>query len=478
VYAYSAPRAVATIDSWLAALLSLSFGITAAAAQEVQGQDSAATPASTSASLCTQEPSTDTVAPLTSTEQGQTPMDQSFECITPEEWAHDMAATSWRDTTFNAQLRSFYMDSKNLSGTENEAWALGGSAGFKTGFIGDLVAFGATAYTSQRLYGPEDKDGTRLLAPGQKSYSVLGEAYGEIPLTEGVTASVGLQGISTPYIGLSDVRMTPNTFEAAFVQGALGGANGAPSWRFGAGYVDKIKQRNSDEFESMATAAGAPPGVERGVWAAGATFRSGGLSIGGIDYYSSDIINIAYVEAKQSITLSDRLRMRMSVQYTDQRSVGDNLLTGHEFSANQVGLKAELLIDKALLLTTGYTGTGTGATLRSPWALGPSYSSVQQAFFNRSGEDAWLLRVAYNFPWAENLKNLSAYVMYVHGSQPDEPNQYARKDWDFQVQWKPPTGKLEGLIVLVRFGYLTEDSPTAPHAEQLRLILYYTPPGL
>ncbi len=57
--------------------------------------------------------------------------------------------------------------------------ALGGYAGFKTGYFRDRLAFGATVYTSQKLYGPEDKDGTGLLQTGQEGYTVLGEVYGQ-----------------------------------------------------------------------------------------------------------------------------------------------------------------------------------------------------------------------------------------------------------------------------------------------------------
>ena len=42
--------------------------------------------------------------------------------------------------------------------------ALGGSDGFKTRYFRDLVAYGAAGYVSQRLYGPEEKGGSRLLA--------------------------------------------------------------------------------------------------------------------------------------------------------------------------------------------------------------------------------------------------------------------------------------------------------------------------
>ncbi len=41
---------------------------------------------------------------------------------------------------------------------------------------------GAVGYTSQPLYAPNDKDGTTLLAPGQGGITVLGQAYGQLPV--------------------------------------------------------------------------------------------------------------------------------------------------------------------------------------------------------------------------------------------------------------------------------------------------------
>jgi hypothetical protein len=443
------------IGALLAALSSI--GITVASAQDA--------PAAASS---------DQVATPTSTEQGRTQMDQSFEHVTRAEWVAEARREAFRDTKFYGELRSFYFDSNNLNGSENEARAFGGSAGFKTGYFRELFAVGATGYTSQRLYGPEDKDGTVLLAPGQHGYSVLGELYSEILLTERVKASVGLRGIDTPYLGRNDSRMTPNTFEGAAVLGSLGGTDGAPGWRFGAGYFNKIKERDSAEFVSMATAAGAPAGISRGVSVAGANVSLGDLSFGAIDYYSSDIINIAYVEAKDAFALTKRLRLQLAAQYTNQRSVGENLLMGHEFSANQFGLKAELAFAGALL-TTAYTGTKNGTTMQSPWSGDPGYTSVQVENFDRGGEDAWLLRAAYNLRYP---KNLSVYALYVHGSRPDARNQYAQDEYDLNVQWKATSGKLQGLTLIARYAEVSQASPNELHTNQLRLILYYAPPWL
>ena len=194
-----------------------------------------------------------------STETGQTPLDESF-TRSHDEWVRETRRKAWKDTKFDAQIRSYYFDRDKYDGSESEAWALGGSLGFKTGYFRERFALGATGYTSQRLYGPEDKDGTTLLAPGQHGYTVLGELYGEFLLNKDTRLGIGRRGVDTPYLNRNDSRMTPNTFEAITLQGVRGGGEGQAEWRGGAGYVDEIKVRNSDEFVSMATAAGAPDG--------------------------------------------------------------------------------------------------------------------------------------------------------------------------------------------------------------------------
>ena len=214
---------------------------------------------------------------------------------------------------------SYYLDRDKFDDSQSEAWALGGSIGLKTGYFRERFALGATGYTSQRLHGPEHKDGTLLLEPGQHGYTVLGELYGEFLLDQETRLSIGRRGIDTPYLNRSDSRMTPNTFEAITVQGLHGGGEGRAEWRAGGGYVDAIKERNSDEFVSMATVAGAPDGVDRGVYVGGFNYSRDEFSIGAIDYYSDDILNIFYTEAKYVLPLDNGLRLQFALQYSDTR---------------------------------------------------------------------------------------------------------------------------------------------------------------
>jgi len=113
--------------------------------------------------------------------------------------------------------------------------------------------------------------------------------------------------------------MTPNTFEGYTLQGSYGGKEGAPGFKYGGGYITKIKERNSDEFVSMSRDAGAP--VDRGVSVGGGLFSVGRFSIGAIDYYCDDVINIGYAEAKYTLSVTQKLGFLFAAQFTDQRSV-------------------------------------------------------------------------------------------------------------------------------------------------------------
>lgn len=410
----------------------------------------------------------------TSTEQGQTPLGEAFAPRDHAAWVRETRRKAFQDTKWDLQVRSFYLGRDKYDDSESEAWALGGSLGFKTGYFRERFAFGATGYTSQKLYGPEDKDGTLLLKPGQEGYTVLGEVYGEFLLNQDTRLTLGRRGFDTPYINRNDARMTPNTFQAITLQGLYGGDDGRPEWRVGGGYFDEIKERNSDEFVSMAQDAGAPDGVERGVYALGANFKMGDFQFGAIDYYSNDIINIFYTEARYGIPLNDKWKLQLAAQYSDQTSTGDELLRGTDFSSDQWGAKAELSYGGALF-TTAYTRAGGDTNMQNPWSGYPGYTSVQVEDFNRDGESAWLLRAGYTF---KTIKGASVYALYVDGSDPQSPTEYAKNEYDFNFQWAVPDGFLKGLLVRMRYARVSQSDPADSDLEDVRIMIFYDPPRL
>ena len=408
-----------------------------------------------------------------STEQGQTPLDEAFAPRDRAQWIRETRRKAFKDTKWDIQARSFYLGRDKYDNTESEAWALGGSVGFKTGYFRERFAFGATGYTSQKLYGPEDKDGTLLLRPGQEGYTVLGEVYGEFLINDDTRLSLGRRGIDTPYINRNDARMTPNTFQAITLQGLYGGEEGRPEWRLGGGYFDEIKERNSDEFVSMAQDAGAPDGIERGVYALGANFKTGDFSVGAVGYYSDDIIQIFYTEARYGIPLAEKLKLSFAAQYSDQSSAGDDLLRGTDFSSDQWGAKAELAWGGALF-TTAYTRAGGDTNMQNPWSGYPGYTSVQVEDFNRDGESAWLLRAGYTF---QSIKGASVYALYVDGSDPQSPTEFAKDEYDFNFQWAIPDGFLKGLLVRMRYAHVSQKDPADSDLDDVRIMVFYDPPN-
>jgi hypothetical protein len=431
---------------------------------------------------------------LTSVEQGQTPLDQTFDW---RQWRLEKRREAFKDTKFELNLRTYYFDRSDFNGAEKQAWAIGGWFGVKTGYFLDHIAFGATVYTSNPIYAPDDRDGTTLLAPGQNGYTVLGEFYAELRIVKDLGITVGAKGYDTPFINRNDVRMTPNTFEAVVLQGRteLGKANSdaavtadsaglskdgkevaasAPSpaedvaaIKYGLGYFYRIKERNDSEFVSMSVDAGAH--VERGVWAAGAVYEKGKFNIGAIDYFSEDIINIAYGQTVFEIPLGADWRLRVAGQYVDQASVGDNDLQGHSFSGHQFGLKLELPVKKALF-TAAFTHAWGNANLQNPWSGYPGYTSVQVQDFNRAGESAFLLRAGYDLPWVDGL---SAYALAVFGTDPDSATLFRQNEYDLNAQWAPTKGVLKGLSLRLRYGVVQQFGGDVDNLTDFRAICNY-----
>lgn len=402
-----------------------------------------------------------------STEQGQVPLDESFDWRNLE-WRMQKRKDAIEDTEFKIHSRTYYFRRDKYDGSISEALATGGWAGVKTGYFLDHLSFGVTAYTTQKLLGDEDRDGSLLLGPGQEGYVVLGEAYADIRFVDKLHFYVGRKEYDTPFINRNDSRMIPNTFEAISLQGTSDIGSEGATLKYGVGYVDTIKDRNSDDFVSMARDAGAD--VDEGVFTAGALYKKGGFSLGGIDYFCPDTINIGYAEAKLEVAITEKLKPRFALQLIDQRSVGDDRLMEDGESSQQFGLKAELPVGDALF-TAAYTNILGDGGIQSPWGQNPGYTAVQVEDFNRDGEDAVMLRAAYDIPW---IKGLSAYALWVHGLDPDPAGLYARDEYDFNLQWSAPEGALKGLSLRLRYALVDERGGTGDDLTDFRVICNYT----
>ena len=425
--------------------------------------------------------------PPASVQESKTPMDEAFKkpaertpLLTGVKEKMKDETPFIRDTRIDVNPRTYYFHQAPFTDNIKEAWAIGGSIAYRSGYLFDHFGVGAAAYTSQALHAPDDRDGTLLLKPEQTGYAVLGQLYGDIRLVDDMHLYLFRKEYDTPYINKNDTRMTPNTFEGYTLVGRYSGASGVPAIRYGAGYITRIKKRNSDDFVPMSVAAGVDK-VDRGVALTGANYSTDKYSIGAINYYSNDIINIFYTEGKCLLPAIQKLGFLVSAQLSDQRSTGDNLITGNDFSGHQVGFKAEASYEGAVL-TFAYTNTTKGTDMRSPWSGYPGYTSVQVQDFNRAGEEATMIKVSSHLS-RFGFKGVTIYGLWVHGwgavDSVSRTPVYNQDEYDIDLQWRPKiVDFLKGFWFRTRYAYVDQRGAGNSSVNDFRIIVNYDLPLL
>jgi hypothetical protein len=134
----------------------------------------------------------------------------------------------------------------------------------------------------------------------------------------------------------------------------------------------------------------AVPALER----AGCAWTWGAGSIGAIEYFCQDTINISYIEGRYGTDLPLGLRGVLAMQYADQRSTGANLLNnGVYWSTGQFGTRLQLGYQSSIF-TVGFSAVNPDFTMQSPWSSNPIYTDAQIQPFQRAGEQAVMVGVS------------------------------------------------------------------------------------
>jgi outer membrane porin, OprD family len=401
------------------------------------------------------------------------PLAPTSERIFPQ--LHDFRETLppfLRDADFTLHLRTYYFNRTKPDDTSNEALAFGGWLSFKSGWLLDTFAMGATLYGSAPLYAPDDRDGTLLLKPGQNGYYVPGEAWGALRYKEYALLTGYRQLVDQGYINPQDNRMTPNTFEGVTLGGKF-------DWvKYLVGYLWQIKPRNSDEFISLSEQAGAK-GSNDGAGLAGVSLTPlKGLKFDVSNQYGVNTFNTIYGAADYLVPLGDAWKGRIGAQFTDQRAVGDALVNNAQtrfWSTQQGGMQVQLIY-KDLTLTTAFSITGAGNTIQSPWGSFPGYLSMIDQDFDRANEKAWLVGAAYDFSKVL-AEGLSGYFKFAWGT--DAINPATRRpapnqgEYDFNVDYRPPwiyPTPLRGLWIRARAAVLDQQDAKVT-GYQFRIII-------
>jgi len=382
----------------------------------------------------------------------------------------DSARSKWffEDAELVLKPRTYYLHRGYDVADTRAGWALGGGLEFRSGWWQDRLRLGATLATSQKLYGPEEKDGTQLFKPGPESFAVVSEAYATVRLVGDHGIRVGRQTLDLPYLGKHDLRMIPNTFEAVGI-----GNKPGDGFAYMAGYVETIKYKDSDEFIPMSEAAGAK-GTDDGLTFWGMRYRMPDDSVYGVLHQRTpDLFHTTFAKAEKRFQLSEDASLWADVSWTSQSSLGQALIG--DFSTHLISGRLEWVSGRQKIRLAAST-TDEGGNIQKPYGNPANYLSIIINDFDRAGEDAFSVGYSYDFGQVGAGK-LSLFTNLVWGDTPDagpiaSPD---ASELDLTVDWRLNRGWSEKVWVRLRAAWVDQDDdfPGSDDLFDFRIIVNY-----
>lgn len=370
-----------------------------------------------------------------------------------------------RQGALSGELRSYFMN-RTFGGAVDsvqQANALGGRLLYETKPLRDF-SLGLAFYTSQRMpFTPDTGGGTNLLAPDQKSFSVLGQSY--LKYAKGnTTVKLFRQALDTPFMNQNDIKMVPVTYEAYTLDN-----KDIKGLKLTGSYITKVKLWNSDQFNTLPSAAGYD--INRPVFMLGAVYTPAeDLTVQLWNYQLFDFFNTSYFLADKTLAVKDGWTYTLSGQAMAQTDTGDAL--SGQIKAAMFGILAGARTG-GLLVNAGYTQAAHGTNFINPYASFPGYTSIMEEDCDLAGEHAWVAHADYDFSHAGApgfIASVYHTQAYVAGGDFLSPHQYENN----LILRYSFGGRLDGLSVTGKAAYVTNSQSTGGvKYNDLRLITMY-----
>lgn len=377
----------------------------------------------------------------------------------------------------DGELRLYDFDRIYSTQTVPDAHALAGAvllnaqtADFGGGFSlgGSLVsanAFGTQSSNTARI-------DTTMIGPGN-SVSALSQAYVQYKHDD-VLVRAGEQYLTTPWMGSSDTRVIPASYQAALVD-----FKPAKGWDVMTLRSFGWKSRTSDSFHfdnlyypstyrgdaMYGGLGGLPAGTPavRGTWAAGTTYASGGFKGQAWYYDFIDFARMGYVDGTYTFKTGTGFDPFVSAQYVDESAGASSRLaasgaalfgvTGSRVESRAWGADAGVNIPHGKFeVAYNKIGTQSGAVgdgaLLSPYtaayATDPLYTtSMIRGLVEQGPGHAWKTKLSYSL-FDDRLLLMAAYAKYTTALRGDSHDVY------FDVTYKLD-GVLKGLSLRDRW---------------------------
>lgn len=372
------------------------------------------------------------------------------------------------DTQLEARFRTYYLRADGSTSPLREAWAVGGSIHYQSGWLADTFAVQAEGFTSQPVVAQDERFGTLLLEPIQDEISTLGIVNAKLRYGDYVLTGYR-QYLDLPYLNRRDNRMIPNTFESLTLEKVDG------ELRFSGGYTWRVKLRSSDEFVSMSEAVGLDQ--KRGLAHAGLVWDPhDDFHIGAVAGVLPDVFAGAYGELGFSRDVTDEVEARLDAQFTYQSPIGDELLDSDLDESWNLGVRGSTSW-RGAVFRLGGSLTSPDGSVRSFFGSSPSYVDLMQRSFNLPDEKALLASISYDFTGV-GLGGITVIVNFVAGF--DGRSSLGRRDTqelDVTLDYRPDEGFLQGVWLRVRGSFLA-DGEADTGGSDIRVIFRYDFPVL
>lgn len=212
----------------------------------------------------------------------------------------------------SGQIRAAHVTQDNEASNDTYGTSIGGVLKYETAAWND-IKFGVAAYVSQKLgfaTGNDAKTNLDFFDEEGKSYAYVGEAYLDYTIDD-FNLRVGRQQIDSPFADTDDIRMHPNTFEAAMAT-----YTGLAGTTLLGGYVTRWAGYDSGDEKSTFKELDGVNGESNGAVVIGALNESiENLSVQGWYYGADKIADLYYADAAYGIAFSEETGLELSAQY-------------------------------------------------------------------------------------------------------------------------------------------------------------------
>ncbi|MDD2837660.1 MAG: OprD family outer membrane porin [Sulfuricurvum sp.] len=349
-------------------------------------------------------------------------------------------------------------DNEKLNSTkDHDAWGLGGSLIYKTGFFNGFGAtlgfYGTVPLTAENTIGTTNigkagKDTYRTAADGsEEAIGVLAEGYLEYKAGK-TDLKVGRQIIESTLLASNDTKMVPNTFEAAVVEN-----KDVPDTKLRLGYITQQKLRDHQTFHSIlayqkrvenddsAGHAGLTPakiaaaGEDKDpemifVTAENKSIKNLKLNA---DYYNIDgFFSTLVLEANYKIALGSDWSLTPGVRYLRQMddgagAIGGAALAGNVTAASAKGYTDPTSVDASMWaarlvlangpfsLMGGFSKVADDADIIAPWRGFPTggYTRSMAQYNWMANTKTWMVQAKYDFNKAGLVPGLNVAADYA-----------------------------------------------------------------